>query len=76
MVTAIGSIVPIPATLRIGFGVVAMDKQDFQHEIAFQVTMHLLRNMRDKKFISEKEYHAAEREILSKYNPPLGSLFT
>lgn len=53
-----------------------MNRQEFQHEIAFQVTMHLLRNMRDKKLISEKEYHTAERELLSKYNPRLGSLFT
>lgn len=56
--------------------VVAMDKKTFQNEALFLMTLHLMQLMRDEKLITESEYHTAERQMLEKYQPLSGSLYT
>ena len=56
--------------------VVAMNKTELQNEAAFLVTMNLLKEIRDKKLITGKEYQEAEQQMLDKYKPFWGSLFT
>lgn len=56
--------------------VVAMNKTELQNEAAFLVTMNLLKEIRDKKLITAKEYQEAEQQMLDKYKPFWGSLFT
>lgn len=64
------------AILLTGLEVFAMDKKTFQQEAAFQVTLHLARKMLAKKLITEKEYHDFERDMLRRYQPFSGDLFT
>lgn len=56
--------------------VVAMNKTELQNEAAFLVTMNLLKEIRDKKLITAKEYQEAEQQMIDKYKPFWGSLFT
>lgn len=67
---------PMTAILLTGLEVFAMDKKTFQQEVAFQVTLHLARKMLAKKLITEKEYHDFERDMLRRYQPFSGDLFT
>jgi hypothetical protein len=53
-----------------------MDKKTFQNEALFLMTLHLMQLMRDEKLITESEYHMAERQMLEKYHPFSGSLYT
>ena len=76
MATAIGSSAPMPAILHTGSEVSAMDKRSFQNETAFQVVMHLARRMLAEKLITEKEYQTFEQEMLHKYQPFSGDLYT
>lgn len=64
------------AILLIGLEALAMDKKTFQQEAAFQVTMHLARKMLAKKLITEKEYRDFEQDMLRRYQPFSGDLFT
>jgi hypothetical protein len=66
----------MPVISNTGSGVVTMDKRTFQNETAFQVTMHLARTMLAEKLITEKEYQAFEQEMLLKYQPFSGDLYT
>ena len=66
----------MPAILHTGSDVSAMDKRSFQNETAFQVVMHLARRMLAEKVITEKEYRAFDQEMLRKYQPFSGDLFT
>lgn len=76
MATAIGSSAPTPAILLIGLKVFAMDKRSFQNETAFQVTMHLARKMMAAKLITEKEYRDFVQEMICRYQPFSGDLYT
>ncbi|WP_295281946.1 SHOCT domain-containing protein [Veillonella sp.] len=53
-----------------------MDKRTFHDEAAFQVTMHMARTMLAEKLITEKEYRVFEQEMLNKYQPFSGDLYT
>lgn len=66
----------MPAILLTGLGVYAMDKRSFQNETTFQVTMHLARTMLAAKLITEKEYRDFEKEIIRRWQPFSGDLFT
>ena len=66
----------MPVISNIGLGVATMDKRSFHNEAAFQVTMHLARTMLAEKLITEKEYQAFEQEMLNKYQPFSGDLYT
>jgi len=76
METADGSSAAMPVILNTVSAVVAMDKKTFQNEAMFLITLHLMQSMRDEKLITESEYHTAERQILEKYQPFSGSLYT
>lgn len=76
MATAIGSSVPMPAMSSIASEMVAMDKRLFRNEATFQVTMYLARVMLAEKLITEKEYQTFEQEMLHKYQPFSGDLYT
>lgn len=53
-----------------------MDKRSFQNETTFQVTMHLARKMMAAKLITGKEYRDFEQEMLRRYQPFSGDLYT
>ena len=76
MATDIGSSVPMPVISSPDSEVAVMDKRPFRNEAAFQVTMHLARTMLAKELITEKEYRAFEQEMLLKYQPFFGDLYT
>ncbi|WP_298637202.1 SHOCT domain-containing protein [uncultured Megasphaera sp.] len=76
MATAIGSSVPMPVISSTDSGVSAMDKRLFRNEATFQVTMYLARVMLAEKLITEKEYQTFEQEMLHKYQPFSGDLYT
>lgn len=66
----------MPAILLIGSEVSAMDKRSFQDETAFQVVMHLARRMLVGKLITGKEYRGFEQEMIRRYQPFSGDLYT
>ncbi len=66
----------MPATLPTGSEVCAMDKKTFQNEAAFQVTLHVARKMLAQKLITEKEYRDFEKEMIRRWQPFSGDLFT
>lgn len=66
----------MPVIFPIGSGVSAMDKKSFQNETVFQIVMHLARAMLAEKLITEKEYRAFEQDMLYKYQPFSGDLYT
>lgn len=66
----------MPAISSTASEVLTMDKKTFEQEAAFQVTMHLARKMLDQKLITEKEYRDFEQELLRRYRPFSGDLFT
>ncbi len=53
-----------------------MDKRSFQDETAFQVVMHLARRMLVGKLITGKEYRGFEQEMIRRYQPFSGDLYT
>lgn len=53
-----------------------MDKRSFQNETAFQVVIHLARRMLAVKLITGKEYRDFEQEMLRRYQPFSGDLYT
>ena len=66
----------MPAISLIGLEVSAMDKRSFQDETAFQMVMHLARRMLEEKLITGKEYRDFEQEMLRRYQPFFGDLYT
>lgn len=76
MATAIGSSAPTHAILHTGSEVSAMDKRSFQNETAFQMEMYLARWMLAEKLITGKEYRNFEQEMLRRYQPFSGDLYT
>ena len=76
MATAIGSSALTPTILLIGSEVSAMDKRSFQNGTAFQVVMHLARRMLAEKLITGKEYRDFEQEMIRRYQPFSGDLYT
>ena len=53
-----------------------MDKKTFQREAAFQAALHLARKMLAGKLITEKEYRDFERDMIRRWQPFSGDLFT
>ena len=53
-----------------------MDKRSFQNETAFQMAMDLARPMRAEQLITGKEYRDFEQEMLRRYQPFSGDLYT
>lgn len=53
-----------------------MEKTIFHNELTFQVTLYLARLMMAEKLISEKEYFVFVDEMLRKYQPITGDLYT
>lgn len=77
MATVVRSSVPTPTILLNGFwGEYAMDKRSFQNETAFQVVMHLARRMLAEKLITGKEYRDFVQEMICRYQPFSGDLYT
>lgn len=53
-----------------------MDKRSFQNETAFQVVMYLARRMLAEKLITGKEYRDFVQEMIRRYQPLFGDLYT
>lgn len=66
----------MPATSLIGLGVWTLDKTTFQNESTFQMTLYLARTMLADKLITEKEYRDFKKEIIKRYEPFFGDLYT
>ena len=66
----------MPVILNTVSVVGAMDKKTVQYEALFLMTLHLMQLMRVEKLITESEYHMAEHQMLEKYHPFSGSLYT
>ena len=66
----------MPAILLIGLEVYDMDKRSFQNETTFQVTMYLARRMLAEKLITGKEYRDFVQEMIRRYQPLFGDLYT
>lgn len=66
----------MPAILHTGSEVSAMDKRLFQNETVFQVVMHLARRMLAEKLITGKEYRDFVQEMICRYQPFSGDLYT
>ena len=66
----------MPAILSTGSEVSAMDKRLFQNETAFQAVMYLARRMLAEKLITGKEYWDFEQEMIRRYQPFSGDLYT
>ena len=46
-----------------------MNKEIFEREEAYQLTMHYVRKMLDKALISQQEYEAIDTIMRQKYRP-------
>lgn len=53
-----------------------MDKRLSHNDTTFQLTMYLAKELLEEKLINEKEYHVFEQEMLRKYHPFSGDLYT
>lgn len=53
-----------------------MDKRLFRNEATFQVTMYLARVMLAEKLITGKEYRDFVQEMIRRYPPFSGDLYT
>ena len=53
-----------------------MDKRSFQNETAFQMAMYLARRMLAEKLITGKEYRDFVQEMICRYLPFSGDLYT
>ena len=53
-----------------------MDKRSFQNETAFQVVMRLARRMLAEKLITGKESRDFVQEMIRRYQPFSGDLYT
>ena len=77
MGTAIGSIVLIRAISAPGSKVVmAVDEEQFDREKLYQATMNMFRAMLEKGIITEEQYNVVDTNMLQKYRPLLGGLFS
>ena len=76
MAIVVGSSALMLAILLTGSEVFAMDKKLFFNEITFQVTINLARKMLNDKLITKKEYQSFKKEMLHKYQPFFGGLYT
>ena len=75
MENSAGSIAAIHATLRKG-SVTAMPHEEFEREKMYQTTMCIFRSMLRKGPLTEEEYRKAERLMVKKYQPKIGTLFS
>lgn len=66
----------MPAISLIDLEVWMLDKTTFQNESAFQMTLYLARSMLAEKLITEKEYRDFKKEIIKRYEPFFGDLYT
>ena len=77
METAIGSIVLMSAISIPGSKVVGhMDDEQFEREKLYQATMNMFRAMLKKGIITEEQYNVVDTNMLQKYRPLLGGLFS
>ena len=53
-----------------------MDKRSFQIDTAFQMAIYLARRMLAEELITGKEYRDFEQEMLRRYQPFSGDLYT
>ena len=75
MASPAGSIAATHATLRKG-SVTAMPREEFEREKMYQTTMCIFRSMLRKGLLTEEEYRKAERLMVKKYQPKIGTLFS
>ena len=53
-----------------------MDDEQFEREKLYQATMNMFRAMLEKGIITEEQYNVVDTNMLQKYRPLLGGLFS
>lgn len=53
-----------------------MNEEQFEREKLYQATMNMFRGMLEKGLITEEQYAVIDTNMLEKYQPLLGSLFS
>ena len=66
------SAISIPGSKVVGH----MDDEQFEREKLYQATMNMFRAMLEKGIITEEQYNVVDTNMLQKYRPLLGSLFS
>lgn len=54
----------------------AVTDKDFENEFQYQVTMSLVRRLKENGTVSENEYRQIDEIMLEKYRPVLGTLLS
>ena len=53
-----------------------VDNEQFEREKLYQATMNMFRVMLEKGIITEEQYNVIDTNMLQKYRPLLGGLFS
>lgn len=64
------------AMLLTDLEVTGMSEDQFRNETLYQTTMSLARTMLEKGVISEEDYNEFDTNMLEKYQPIFGTLFS
>ena len=54
----------------------AVDEEQFDREKLYQATMNMFRSMLEKGIITEEQYNVVDTNMLQKYRPLLGGIFS
>ena len=65
----IGNIVPMNVILKIGSEAAKMNEDTFNKEETYQLTMHFVRQMKEKGLITDSELQVIETMMRQKYQP-------
>ena len=54
--------------------VIAVDKEQFDREMKYQVSMGIVRNMLEKGLIGAEDFSKWQQRLLERYDPPIGRI--
>ena len=68
------NIVHIRAILPPAMEASSMDKQQFDREMKYQVSMSIVRSMLEKGLISTDDFARWQQRLIERYDPPIGRI--
>ena len=76
MIMLVGDVntVHIRAISLPAMGVSSMDKQQFDREMKYQVSMSIVRSMLEKGLISTDDFARWQQRLIERYDPPIGRI--
>ena len=76
MIMLVGDVntVHIRAISLPAMGVSGMDKQQFDREMKYQVSMSIVRNMLEKGLIRPDDVPRWQQRLIERYDPPIGRI--